>query len=132
MDDFLGSLRRLGDELGAPAPVERLGRSQKWPPISMEREDDEALLIGFREGLERLADARRREPGEAEPAIRAVLDGAQLAARCEILNGRREKLRRLLPTFAYLVVLPVAAEGEADRVAERAERLIEEPNRAEA
>jgi hypothetical protein len=98
----------------------------------MQREEDEALLVGFREGLARLADSRRREPGEAERAIRAVLDGAQLAARCEILNGHRERLRQLLPTFAYLVMLPVAGEGEADRVAERAERLVEEPNRSGA
>lgn len=117
-------LNRLGDELGAGVPEEQQGRSQEWPPISMQREEDEALLVGFREGLARLAASRRREPGEGEPAVGAALDGAQLVARNKILMGHREELRLLLPAFAYLVILPIAGETEADRVSGRAAHLI--------
>lgn len=124
-DGVLCLLSRLGDELGA-APVRSNGRPQEWPPTSMQREEDEALLVGFREGLARLADARRKQPDEGEPAVRAALDGAQIVARNKLLAGEGDDLRRLLPAFAFLVLLPIAGEGEADRVAGRAARLVAE------
>jgi hypothetical protein len=123
-ESVLHLLSQLGDQLDAAASAERSGGGQEWPPTSMQREEDEALLVGYRQGLARLADSSRREPGEGEPAVSAVLDGAQLIARNKLLAGRGEDLRRLLPAFAYLVLLPILGEEEADRVAERAGRLV--------
>jgi hypothetical protein len=104
--------------------------SAEWPPISMPSKEDEQLVVGLRTGLERLADSRRQKPGEGAAAVCAALDGAQLAARCDILMGQTGQLCQLLPTFAYLVVLPVSGDAEALLVAERAARLLNDGERS--
>jgi hypothetical protein len=101
-------------------------RPAEWPPISMPSKEGEELVVGLRTGLERLADSRRQKPGEGATAVSAALDGAQLAARCDILMGQTEQLRQLLPTFAYLVVLPLSGEAEALLVADQAARLLDD------
>jgi hypothetical protein len=123
-DGVLHLLSQLGDELGAATPVERPRRDQQWPPIAMRCREDEELLLGLRQGLARLASSRRQGPTDGELSLCAVLDGAQLLARTEILDGQTEDLRRLLPAFAYLVMLPIVGEVEADRVAGRAAKLV--------
>lgn len=125
-EGVLQLLNQLGDELGADPPAEASGPQEDWPPTSMRREEDEALLVGFRQGLARLAASQDRDPCEGDPAVRAALDGAQLVARNKLLTGEREELRRLLPAFAFLVMLPVAGEAMADRVAGRAALMLEE------
>lgn len=128
-DLVLRALAQLGDELGGAelgAETDQLSQSQEWPPITMPREEDEVLLARFRAGLARLAESLRRRPGEGDHAVRAVLDGAQLTIRTDILTGHRKDLPELLPSFAYLVVLSVADEAQAQRVAERAAQLMEE------
>jgi hypothetical protein len=124
-------LRALGELCDEPAyrasgeePHDAAPSQAGWPPISMPSKEDERFVVGLRTGLARLADSRRQKPGEGATSVVAALDGAQLAARCDILMGQTAQLRQLLPTFAYLVVLPVSGEAEALHVAERATRLL--------
>jgi hypothetical protein len=90
----------------------------------MPTREGEQLLEGLRAALARLADSRRQEPGDGAAAVCAVLDGAQLAARCSILLGRTDELRSELPGFVYLAVLSVSGEAEALRLAQRAAQLL--------
>jgi len=126
----LRALTELCDELGAGLPLEEGGQQNHpvgWPPVRMPREEDELLLAGILEALSRLADFHRRRPGEGEPAVRAVLDGAHMTIRSEILTGNSSELNQLLPALAFLVVLPLTGEGPAHHVAERATQLISCP-----
>lgn len=127
-DLVLSALSELCEELEGGARGGPVGpsRAPEWPPVAMPREEDQVLLAGFRGGLARLADAVRRQPGEASEAVRAVLDGAQLTVRTEILTGRGEDVPDLLASFCYLLVLQVRDEPEAGRVAKRAAQLVGE------
>ena len=60
--------------------------------------------------------------------MQAALDGAEFVARGDILTGRR-RLPQLLPSFAFLAVLPQMGKAEALRVAGRAAQLVAEPQK---
>jgi len=94
-----------------------------WPPFETQAGVDGNLLAGLRAALARVAEEQGLKPHSdvsTVRAVRAVLDGAQLTARTELLSGNEEEVRRLIPTFVYLVVLPVAGENAARHAFERA------------
>jgi hypothetical protein len=84
--------------------------------------EDEALVAGLRAGLTRLAGVGRSEP---RAAVRGALDGAEFVARGELIVGHRARLSDLLPSFVFLVLLPLNGSAEALRLSERAARLLE-------
>jgi hypothetical protein len=124
---MLRALQALCDEWGCEAATEEppdIAQREEWPPLSKLSKEGERLAAGLREGLVRLADARRKEAGEGPAAVPWFLDWAQLAVRAELLMARDGRLSELLPTFVYLVVLPASGQAEALRVAERAAQLL--------
>ena len=124
---LLGALRELCEESADRVPGEEppnAAQCDDWPSISMLNKEEEQFVARLRADLARLADARRGEPGEGAAAVGWVLDGAQLAARSELLIGEAGQLRQLLAGFVYLVVLAVADPAEALAVSERAVQLM--------
>jgi hypothetical protein len=101
------------EELAAERPFEaRLG------------EDDEQLVTELRAGLAKLAGSRREKPVDAA-AVQGALDGAEFVVRGDLLSGRGARIPQLLPSFVFLVLLPLLGKPEALRAAERAARLLD-------
>lgn len=112
-------LGRLCDESGRPA-------IRTGPPADPAAErpigGDELLVGALNEGLLRLVESR--QPGAVDaPAVRTAISGVEYVAQGEILAGRRSRLVRLLPSFVFLVLLPIQGRSEALRVARRAAEL---------
>jgi hypothetical protein len=101
------------EELAAKRPFDaRLG------------EDDEQLVTELRVGLAKLAGSRQGEPVDAA-AVQGALDGAEFVVRGDLLSGQSARLPQLLPSFVFLVLLPLLGKPEALRAAERAARLLD-------
>lgn len=122
---LLDDLNRLCMEPGgqaSPAEPPEAAPFEGWPPMATAGATTH-LLSGLRTALATVADAHGLDL-QSDPSIRrgvrAVLDGAQLAARTELLIGDAEGVRRLIPTFVFLIVLPLAGESAAHRAHERA------------
>jgi hypothetical protein len=92
---------------GGPVSVEPA------PKVSLS-EEDERLVAGLRAGLALLAGG-----GNATGVSRAI-DGAEFVARGDLLNGDARRLPEVLPSFVFLVLLPLLGKAEALRVADRA------------
>ena len=107
-----------GDELHAEA------LPGHWPLAARLSREDEQLVARLRAGLAKLAGSLRGEPFEAAAAVHRALDGAESTMRRDFARGRSGRLPQLLPSFAYLVVLPLEGPAEALRVSERAARLV--------
>lgn len=107
-----------GDELHAEALPEH------WPLAARLNGEDEQLVARLRAGLAKLAGSLRGEPFEAAAAVHRALDGAESVMRRDCARGQSGRLPQLLPSFAYLVVLPLGGPAEALRVSERAARLL--------
>jgi hypothetical protein len=129
-------LRILGDlcdefaaeaRAGEPAPDRELPvtEQRRSKPLST---DEEELVSGLKAGLARLAGPSQGGP-DGTAAVQAALDGAEFVARGDILTGRRRRLPQLLPSFAFLAVLPQMGKAEALRVAGRAAQLVAEPQK---
>ena len=131
---LLDVLSALCDEVGSKAVGEEPHAAEptgEWPPGAMLSEEDEQLVAGLRGGLATLAGALRVRLVQAPAAVRGALDGAELLARSEILSGRRERLPQLLPSFAFLVVLPLVGKSEALRISRRADALLDGSGRSD-
>ena len=87
-------------------------------------EQDEQLVTELRAGLERLAGLRLGEPVEP-PALLWALDGAEFVVRSDILLGQSARLPHRLPSFVFLVLLPLLGKPEALRAANWAARPTE-------
>ena len=84
--------------------------------------EDEQLVASFRTALAALVPVDVE--GTVAVQVQALLDGAQLAARSEVLLGRSDRLPELVPGYVYLLVCAVADEPSALRVAKRASLLL--------
>lgn len=97
-----------------------------WPPVTMSDPADREVLVELRARLSGVADAHglSRHPVDtaAARAARAALDGALLTAHTELVTGDRQGLRELIPTFVYLIVLPLAGDAAALSAGQEAER----------
>jgi hypothetical protein len=60
-----------------------------------------------------------------ERGVLAALDGAELVTRGQLAVGSPEQLRVLIPSFIFLVVLPILQQDDALALSERAKQLIE-------
>jgi hypothetical protein len=94
-----------------------------WPPVAMPEPADRELLAALRAALTRLADCHRvAGPERDDRHLTAILDGAHLTARTELLvGGGAEQVRLMVPGLVYLVVLGAADEHAARRAAAQAE-----------
>jgi hypothetical protein len=126
-------LSDLCDEFAAegyakePAQDRERAVAERRPATALTSEEEE-LVSGLKAGLARLAGPSRGGPVETA-AVQAALDGAEFVARGDILTGQRRRLPQLLPSFAFLAVLPQMGKAEALRVAGRAAQLVAEPQK---
>ena len=58
-------------------------------------------------------------------ALQGALDGAEFVVRGDILLGQSARLSQRLPSFVFLVLLPLLGKPEALRAADRAARLLD-------
>jgi hypothetical protein len=120
---LLEELEEVCGELGCESPREEPPEAapfEGWPPLSMP-DGGEELLRGLRSALARVANLQGRSADAcAERLLRAALDAAQLTARCELLAGDVDAIRRILPSLFYVVLLPLGGHEPASVAAERA------------
>lgn len=128
---LLQALTELCEEVGEGARGEKpdggaLARARQ--PDERLSIDDEQLVARLRAGLATLATAagsRGDEPDEVLATVRTRLDGAESVMCRKILIGQGERLPQLLPSFVFLVLLPLSGHAEALRVCMQAEHLLE-------
>ena len=83
--------------------------------------DDESLVSTMRRGLAAVAAALGAAKLEGVPrgAVCAALDGAELVMRGELVSGNAAQLPSLMPSFVFLVALPIVEQGAALELAHR-------------
>jgi hypothetical protein len=88
----------------------------------------EQLIATLRASLARIAVAAGGGTIEdaAETAVRALLGGAVLVMRRELMLGKSGQLGELLPSFVFLVTLPLVEHCEAQQLADRTSSLLGE------
>jgi hypothetical protein len=90
--------------------------------------EDEQLVAELRRGLARVAaalDGDGPEPTNGV-AVGATLDGAEMVMRGELVMGNGAQLPVLLPSFVFLVTLPVVDQDKALELSRRCQALVEE------
>jgi hypothetical protein len=93
--------------------------------------EDEQLVAEVKGSLARLADAlgAAEHPEAVQKLLAATLDGAEMTMRGELMRGRCERLPALMPSFVFLVALPIVPEGEAFDLSQRTVELLEQARR---
>lgn len=127
---------RLCVELGYQADGAAPGPALSWGPGGELRADalgpdDELLIATVKSGLTRLAAVlgAAGQPAAAHRLLEATLDGAEMTMRGELLRGRCERLPALLPSFVFLVALPLVHQNKAFELSQRTFELLEEARR---
>jgi hypothetical protein len=89
--------------------------------------DDESLVAAMRQGLAKVAAAvgAAKLEGIPQRAVGAALNGAEMVMRGELVSGNAEQLPSLMPSFVFLVALPIVDQSEALDLARRTSELIE-------
>jgi hypothetical protein len=90
--------------------------------------EEESLVEAVRQGLAKLAAAVEKDrPQRAggEGAVGAALDGVEMVMRGELVIGKAERLPDLMPSFVFLVTLPIVDQDEALQLSRRAAELVE-------
>jgi hypothetical protein len=125
-DQLCAELGRLGT---GEAPGGRSTLAEEGVMAGALDAEDEALVTALRRGLARIAAAVGGEDGEESPprAVSTALDGAELVIRGEILVGNRGRLSRLMPSFVFLVSLPLVEQDRALGLSRRTEELLASP-----
>jgi len=88
---------------------------------------DEALVASVRRGLANVAAAAgaARSASTDGSAVSAALDGAELVMRGELARGNATQLPALIPSFVFLVTLPIVEQDEALKLSQRTSELID-------
>jgi hypothetical protein len=89
---------------------------------------DEELVRTMRQALAEVAGAADtgRLAAERRNSVRAALDGAELVVRGELAMGGRDQVRMLLPSFVFLIALPILQQDDALAISRRARELVEQ------
>jgi hypothetical protein len=97
---------------------------EPWGPLSPE---DESLIAAIRQSLAGIASAiwATRSEDALPRTVAAALDGAELAMRGELVSGNAAQLPALMPSFVFLVTLPIVEQDEALELSRRTAELIE-------
>jgi hypothetical protein len=122
---------RLLDELPSPKPLDVPGArstlGDEGVMAGILGAEEESLVRRVRESLATIAatlDAGRADP--PIPAVAAALDGAEMVMRGELVSGGAGRLPRLLPSFVFLVALPIVEQDRALALSRRTSELIAE------
>lgn len=95
--------------------------------------EEERLVGRLRGSLQRIAAAL--SAGREDPPVQAVaaaLDGAEIVMSGELVRGGVGRLPRLLPSFVFLVALPIVEQDRALALSRRTAELIAEGTRPAA
>jgi len=89
--------------------------------------EDELLVVRVRRGLAKIAAALNGEgsEGTSEKAVSAALDGAEMVMRGELVSGNAARLPTLMPSFVFLVTLPVVDQDRAIELSRKTARLVQ-------
>jgi hypothetical protein len=121
---------RLCAELGLPTLEESAQpRAEKLSARSLGvllNPEDESLVSAARRSLVRLAAALAAHHPKvvSEVAYWALLDGAEVVMRTELAAGNR--VIPLMPSFVFLIVLPMVDQDRALDLSRRTEELLAE------
>lgn len=127
-------LLKVADELGAELGAAGAGEIP-WARSSLGAEgvmagilssEDELAVTAVRSGLARIAAALAEQTGSPNSSsVQAALDGAELVMRGELVNGNGSWLPRLMPSFVFLVALPIVDQDRALALSRRATELVQ-------
>jgi hypothetical protein len=120
---------QLSTELGYAAGEEVPGAAsplggEEGPMAGMLNTEDELLVARVRRALAKVAAALDSD-GPEDTAVGAALDGAEMVMRGELVSGNAARLPELMPSFVFLVALPVVDQDRALELSRRTERLVE-------
>jgi hypothetical protein len=88
---------------------------------------DAALVTRLKTALAKIAMALGDGPEDSPTRpVQAVLEGVELVIRGEIVRGNVARLPRLMPSFVFLVALPIVEQDRALELSRRTSELIEE------
>lgn len=133
-ETLLRIVRQIRSEIGRGPSGERLsaaiptfGGNAGHPAAAGLGPEDEEFVAAIREGLAELARAVGVESLEVEQqqTVLAALDGAELVTRGQLALGRPEQLRLLLPSFVFLVALPIVEQDQALSLSRRVGELVD-------
>jgi hypothetical protein len=120
----LGYAQPQGDTAGA----QELASAEREAMVGMLSAEDEKLVKEMRLGLARLAaavGAGAPPTGAPKSAVRVALDGVELVMRGELIRGNGTQLGALMPSFVFLVTLPMVEQDEALELSQRTSDLVE-------
>jgi hypothetical protein len=119
----------IGDELPDHA---RPRRDEERAPLFADllAPEQEGLILTARRSLARLAAAlgARHPKAVTERTYRALLDGSELVMRNELAAGNR--VLGLMPSFVFLIAIPMLTQDEALELSRRTAVLLEEAPKA--
>lgn len=131
-DVLLRVVDALCAELGAATvdeiPGARSSLGEEGVMAGILSSEDELAVTSVRGGLAKIASALAGETevsSQDARAVQAALDGAELVMRGELVNGNGSLLPRLMPSFVFLVALPIVEQDRALALSRRATELIE-------
>lgn len=89
--------------------------------------EDELLVATVRRRLGTMVAAvgAARLEGVPLTAVCTALDGAELVMRGELVSGNVARLLEMMPSFVFLVTLPVVEHDEALDLSQRTQALVE-------
>jgi hypothetical protein len=127
---------RLGRELGYverwDVPGARATPGEGLASSQLLNSEDAALVARLRTALAKIAAAllNARSEHAPVPGVLAALDGAEMVMRGELVSGNAGQLPRLMPSFVFLVALPIVEQDRALELSRRTSELIEEERAA--
>jgi hypothetical protein len=133
LDTELGCVSDDGDEQWAHTAGGSAALSA-WSAEQMHilSEPDERLVVAFRDALGKVASGAWASRGGAMAEVEDLvpigivggLDGAEFVMRGEILTGGIGRLWDLLPSFVYLVTVPIIGQEEALGLSRRTSEML--------
>lgn len=126
------ALLQVADELCAELGYAGTGETP-WPRSIFAEGDlmagllsaeDESLAIGLRDALAKIATALGTKP--EDPHARRVLvalGGAEMTIRGKLVSGSAEELPQLMPSFVFIVTLPIVEQDRALELSARTSEL---------
>jgi hypothetical protein len=89
-------------------------------------DEDESLVAAMRQGLAKVASAlSAAHPGADDEAVDAALDGVELVIRGALVSGDGHRLLSMMPSFVFLIALPIVEQDEALDLSRRTSRLVD-------
>lgn len=128
---LLGIVNQICSELGARpsgAGSPPFAGGSRYPVGAELSPEDEQFVAAMRKALAELASAAGGGSldDQRRQLAHAALDGAELVTRGQVALGRAQQLRTLLPSFVFLIALPIVQQDEALSLSRRAGELATE------